>query len=308
MTTQPPPTQILPARSPGRAVVTVLVVAALAVALVAAAGNPRFEWDVVFHYFLSSQILEGLGTTLLLTLISMVAGILIGVLLAIMSLSGVPIVRALSAGYIWLFRGVPLLVQLIFWFNMSALFPAIGLGLPGTPLWLELNANELVTPFVAAVLALSLNEGAYMAEIVRAGLLSVGKGQSEAAYSIGMSKTRTMLRVVLPQSMRIIIPPTGNQTIGMLKTTSLVSVIAVTDLLYSTQLISSTTFKTIPLLITASLWYLLVTSVLSIGQHYLEREFSKGSTRDGRPTAGSRVATITRTLSVVVQPTKKRRA
>jgi polar amino acid transport system permease protein len=201
--------------------------------------------------------------------------------LAVMRLSPNPLVSGASWIYIWLFRGTPVLVQILFWYNISALYPRFSLGLPfGGPQFAHFTAASLITPFVAGMLALGLNEGAYMAEIVRAGIISVEEGQTEAAQSLGMTRLLTMRRIVLPQAMRVIIPPTGNETISMLKTTSLVSVIAVTELLYSVQLIYAVNYRTIPLLIVASIWYLIVTSILSFGQYYVERYFGRGATRE----------------------------
>jgi len=244
------------------------------------ATNPRFQWDIVRHYFVSSRVLHGLVVTLELTAISMAIGIVLGIVLAVMRLSPNPLVSGASWLYIWLFRGTPVLVQILLWYNISALYPRLSLGIPFGPAFAHLNAGSLITPFVAGMLALGLNEGAYMAEIVRAGIISVEEGQTEAAQSLGMTRLQTIYRIVLPQAMRVIIPPTGNETISMLKTTSLVSVIATTDLLYSVQLIYSVNYRTIPLLMVASIWYLIVTTVLSIGQYYLERYFGRGASRD----------------------------
>jgi len=197
-----------------------------------------------------------------------------------MRLSPNPLVSTASWIYIWLFRGTPVLVQILLWYNVAALYPRLSLGVPFGPQFIHLNAATYITPFVAGMLALGLNEGAYMAEIVRAGIISVEEGQTEAAQSLGMTRLQTMRRIVLPQAMRVIVPPTGNETISMLKTTSLVSVIATTDLLYSVQLIYSVNYRTIPLLLVASIWYVIVTTVLSIGQFYLERHFGRGVSRD----------------------------
>jgi polar amino acid transport system permease protein len=201
-----------------------------------------------------------------------------------MRLSKNPLVTSAAWLYVWVFRGTPVLVQIIFWSFIAALYPKINLGIPFGPDFIHANANQLITPFAAAILALGLNEGAYMSEIVRAGLLSVDQGQSQAAHALGMTPMQTMRRIVLPQAMRVIIPPTGNETISMLKLTSLVSVIAYTELLYSAQLIYSRTYQTIPLLIVVSLWYLAVTSVLSVGQYHLERRFGRGAARELPPT------------------------
>jgi len=270
----------IPVRHPGRWVAAAIILilgAALAKSL---ATNHRFEWGVVKHYFFSDQVLRGLVVTLELTALSMAIGIAIGVVLAIMRLSPNPLVSSASWIYIWVFRGTPVLVQILFWGFISALYPSFSLGIPFGPQFVHFSANSLITPFVAGMLALGLNEGAYMAEIVRAGFISVEEGQTEAAQSLGMTRLLTMRRIILPQAMRVIIPPTGNETISMLKTTSLVSVIAVTDLLYSVEIIYARTYQTIPLLIVASLWYLIVTSVLSFGQYYVERHYARGSTRE----------------------------
>src|SRR3954465_6795089 len=276
---RPEDIKAVPVRHPGRWVAAAIV-ALLGIALVRSmATNPRFEWDIVGQYFTSSSILDGLRVTIELTVIAMVIGIVLGVILAVMRLSANPLVAGASGLYIWFFRGTPLLVQLLFWNNISALYPKVGVGIPFGPELFEANANALITPFVAAILGLGLNEGAYMAEIVRAGIISVDEGQTEAAHALGMTRLQTMRRIVLPQAMRVIIPPTGNETISMLKNTALVSVIAYTDLLYAAQLIYAVNFKQIPLLLVASIWYLLVTSILSAGQYYVERRFSRGSAR-----------------------------
>jgi polar amino acid transport system permease protein len=248
------------------------------------ATNPRFGWGTVGHYLFSSRVLDGLAVTLELTVIAMAIGITLGVGLAVMRLSPSPLVSGASSAYIWFFRGTPVLVQLLFWSFISALYPRISLGIPFGPQLVHGNANSIITPFVAAILGLGLNEAAYMAEIVRAGILSVDEGQTEAAHSLGMTRMLTMRRIVLPQAMRVIIPPTGNETISMLKTSSLVSVIAYKELLYSVQLIYAVNYLQIPLLLVASIWYLVITTILSIGQYYVERRFGRGATREPPPT------------------------
>ncbi len=278
---RPDEIKAIPVRHPWRWVAAAIVIY-LVVALVdSMARNSRFQWGIIRQYFFSSRVLHGLVVTLELTVLSMAIGIVLGIVLAVMRLSPNPLVSGASWVYIWLFRGTPVLVQILFWYNVSALYPRFSIGLPfGGPQLAHFTAASLITPFVAGVLALGLNEGAYMAEIVRAGIISVEEGQTEAAQSLGMTRLLTIRRIVLPQAMRVIIPPTGNETISMLKTTSLVSVIAVTELLYSVQLIYAVNYRTIPLLLVASIWYLLVTSVLSFGQYYVERYFGRGSTRE----------------------------
>ena len=270
----------IPVRHPGRWVAAAIVLF-LAVALGnSMASNSRFEWGIVGHYFTSSRILHGLVLTIELTVTAMAIGIALGILLAVMRLSPNPLVSGASWLYIWLFRGTPVLVQILLWYNIAALYPRFSLGIPFGPTFAHFTASSVITPFVAGMLALGLNEGAYMAEIVRAGIISVPEGQTHAAQSLGMTRLLTMRRIVLPQAMRVIVPPTGNETISMLKTTSLVSVIAVSELTYSAQLIYSVNYRTIQLLIVASLWYLIVTTLLTVGQFYIERYFGRGATRD----------------------------
>jgi polar amino acid transport system permease protein len=270
----------IPVRHPGRWVATAIVLF-LAVAIGnSMASNSRFEWDIVGHYFTSSRILHGLVLTIELTVTAMAIGIALGILLAVMRLSPNPLVSGASWLYIWLFRGTPVLVQILLWYNIAALYPRFALGIPFGPTFAHVNASSVITPFVAGMLALGLNEGAYMAEIVRAGIISVPEGQTQAAQSLGMTRLLSLRRIVLPQAMRVIVPPTGNETISMLKTTSLVSVIAVTELTYSAQLIYSVNYRTIQLLIVASIWYLIVTTLLTMGQFYIERYFGRGASKD----------------------------
>jgi polar amino acid transport system permease protein len=270
----------IPVRHPGRWVATAIILF-LAVALAnSMASNKRFEWGIVGQYFTSSRILHGLVVTIELTVTAMAIGIVLGIVLAVMRLSPNPLVSGASWLYIWLFRGTPVLVQILLWYNIAALYPRFSLGIPFGPTFAHFTATSVITPFVAAMLALGLNEGAYMAEIVRAGIISVPEGQTHAAQSLGMTRLLTMRRIVLPQAMRVIVPPTGNETISMLKTSSLASVIAVSELTYSAQLIYSVNYRTIQLLIVASVWYLIVTTLLTIGQYYVERYFGRGATRE----------------------------
>jgi polar amino acid transport system permease protein len=286
---RPDEIKAIPVRRPGRWVAAAIILYLTAAIVKSVATNPRFEWGIIRHYFTSSRVLQGLVTTLELTVLCMAIGIAIGIVLAVMRLSPNPLVSAASWLYIWFFRGTPVLVQILFWGFFAALYPRLSLGIPLGPQFVHFSANSVITPFVAGMLALGLNEGAYMAEIVRAGIISVDEGQTEAAQSLGMTRLQTIRRIVLPQAMRVIVPPTGNETISMLKTTSLVSVIAVTELLYSVQLIYAVNYRTIPLLIVASIWYLIVTTVLSFGQYYVERYFARGAARELPPTALQRL-------------------
>ncbi|GAA3228047.1 amino acid ABC transporter permease [Nonomuraea helvata] len=238
-------------------------------------ANPRMQWEVVGEYLFSPAVLSGLGTTLLLTLLAMVVGIAGGAVLAVLRMSPNPLLSALSAFYIWIFRGTPLLVQLLFWYFLSAVVPKIGLGVPWGPTFFEFDTNQIITQLAAAVLGLGLHEAAYMAEIVRAGISSVDPGQTEASQALGLTRFQTLRKIILPQAMRVIIPPTGNQAVSMLKTTSLVFAIAVPELLTSIQGIYSRNFQQVPLLTVACFWYLVATTVLNAGQHYIERRFSR---------------------------------
>jgi len=281
--------QAVPVRHVGRWVAAVIV-AVIAVSIIhSMASNPNFEWGVVGHYLFDPRITRGVVVTIELTLAAQALGVVLGVVLAIMRLSPNPLVSGGSWLYVFFFRGTPVLVQLLFWSFIGALYRTISIGIPFGPSFIHLNSNTLITGFVTVVLGLGLNEGAYMSEIVRAGIISVDEGQQEAALSLGMSRLQTMRRIVLPQAMRVIIPPTGNETISMLKTTSLALVVAFTELTTAAVNIYSNNFQTIPLLIVVSLWYLAITSVLYVGQYYLERHFARGSSRELPPTPWQRV-------------------
>ncbi len=281
---RPEEIKAVPVRHPGRWVVAVIVLVLVAMLVHWLVFNPALKWSVVRDNLFTSFILTGVERTIVLTIIAMVMGIVFGIVLAVMRLSPNPIVGGFSWVYIWFFRGTPVLVQLLFWYNLPAVVNRLSVGVPFGPSWFAQDPKTVITQFTAAVLGLGLNEAAYMAEIARAGILSVDEGQTEAAQALGMTRLLTMRRIVLPQAMRVIIPPTGNETISMLKTTSLVSVIGYAELLFSVQIIYGRTFQTIPLLMVASLWYLLLTSVLTVGQYYLERYFARGASRELPPT------------------------
>lgn len=276
-------------RQSARWVMVIVTFVLLAMLIHLLVTSSSLQWGVVRHYFTSPDVLAGLVRTLYLTAIAMAVGIVGGTILALMRLSKSLVLSTAASSYIWLFRGTPLLVQLLFWFNIASFVPRLSLGIPFGPTFVSASTNSLITILAAAVLGLGLNEAAYMSEIVRAGIVSVDAGQGEAALALGMTKRLVFRRIVLPQAMRVIIPPTGNQTIGMLKGTSLVSVISLPELLYSVQLIYARNFETIPLLVVASIWYLIVTTILSIGQHYVERHFGKGRTRNEVPSVLSRM-------------------
>jgi polar amino acid transport system permease protein len=281
---RPEAIRAVPVRHPGRWVAAAVIAVLVAMLANNLATNARWQGWIIGQYLFTSQVFHGLAATLWLTLLSMIVGVVGGVLLAVMRLSDNPIVSAAAWVYIWFFRGTPVLVQLIFWFNIGALFPTISIGVPFGPGFHTWSTVSLITPVAASVLGLGLNEAAYMSEIVRAGILSVDEGQDEAACALGMGRMLTLRRVVLPQAMRVIIPPTGNETISMLKTTSLVSATAGFDLLVSVQRIYTANYKIIPLLVVASIWYLVVTSILTVGQYYVERHYARGSVRQLPPT------------------------
>lgn len=278
--------RVVPQRQYGIWIGTVLALVLAGLIIRAFAVNPAFDWDTAFRYVFHPPILRGLGTTLLLTVLIMAVAIVIGTIIAIMRVSPSPILRAFAGVYVWFFRGVPALIQLIFWFNLSLLVREISLTLPFVGTIFAARTNDLMTPFLSAVVALSLCEAGYMAEIIRAGIKSVPSGQAEAASALGMPYRMILKRITLPQAMRFVVPPTGNEAINLLKMTSLVTFIAVDDLFYSAQSIYARTFETIPLLIVVAFWYLAVVSIMSVGQHFLERHFGRSDKREDSMLSG----------------------
>ncbi|WP_225628353.1 amino acid ABC transporter permease [Streptomyces werraensis] len=276
--------RIVPRRNVGRWIGAGIALLLFAMLLNSVVRNDAFQWSVVGRYFTTSAVLDGLLLSLWLTAVVMVLGFLTGTVLAVMRLSGNPVLRTLSWGYIWIFRSTPLLVQLLFWFNIGALYPTLGLGIPFGPQFVTVQTVNLLGPTLTAVIGLTLHESAYAAEVVRGGILSVDSGQTEAAQALGLSRRRTLRRIVVPQAMRSIVPTAGNMLIGTLKGTSIVSVLAVHDLLYSVQLIYNQTYQIIPLLMVATLWYIAVTTALSIAQFYVERHYARGGSRSLPPT------------------------
>ncbi len=272
-----------------------IVVLALVAWLVESAVRAHFiDFAVVRKYQFSSLILKGLQATIVLAVLAQMTGIVLGVVFAVMRLSKNPVMSAVSSFYIWFFRGTPVLVQLFFWYNgVPLVFHRLTIAIPFTHVTLySTPMTTFMTAFMAAFLGLALNEGAYMAEIVRAGIISVDEGQVEAASALGMTSMLTLRRIVLPQAMRVIIPPTGNEFISMLKTTSLASAITYGELLRRAGDVYSTNFEVVPLLIVASIWYLVLTSVASIGQYYIERRFARGRMRSPAETALQRVMKV----------------
>ena len=264
------PIRAIPVRHWGQQISGVIVVAVLVALLYAVATNENLDWVIVGQNLFGPTILSGLWVTVSLTVLSMIIGIVLGVAVAVMRLSPNKVLNSVAGGYIWIFRGTPVLVQLLLWFNLALFFPRLGLG------EFSLDTNTVITAFVAALLGLGLNEGAYMAEIVRGGILSVDHGQKEAAQALGMRGRSTMFKVVLPQAMRVIIPPMGNELITVLKMTSLVTVIAAPDLLNRAQVISSRNFYIFELLIVATIWYLILTTITTLIQVQLEKRFARG--------------------------------
>lgn len=261
----------------GRYIAGAVTLAILA-SIVIAFARAQIDWSVVREYFTAQTILTGFVVTIVLTIIAMAIGIILGILIAVMRLSRNPVVSGIGWLYVWVFRGTPVYLQLLLWFNIALIFPVI--GIPGL---LEGRTVDLVTPMVAAILGLGLNQAAYTSEVVRAGILSVDEGQTEAAKALGIKGGKTMSTVVLPQAMRVILPPVGNEVIGMLKTTSLASAIGATEILNEAQHIYLVNNLIMELLIVTAIWYLIAVSVLSVIQYYIERRFARGTTTAALP-------------------------
>ena len=280
--TTPAAIDAVPLRHPWRWVAAVVIVVLLALFLYGAATNDAYRWHIFAEYMFNERVLKvGLVNTLQLTVYSMVLAIALGVILAVMRLSPNPVFKSVAWVYLWIFRGTPVYVQLVFWGLIPTIYANIQLGVPFGPSFFHLNLQALSIPFVLAILGLALNEAAYMAEIIRAGISSVPEGQLEASTALGMSWGLAMRRTVLPQAMRVIIPPTGNEVISMLKTTSLVTGVPFALDLYgiTSREIAARIFEPVPLLMVAATWYLIVTSILMVGQYYLERYYSRGASR-----------------------------
>ncbi|KQB86445.1 amino acid ABC transporter permease [Corynebacterium lowii] len=304
---QPAPIKAVPLRHPGRWVTAAIVLGLAAWILIGAATNEAFGWDIYRSYLFDTRIATAALHTLLITVLSMVIGLVGGVALAVMRMSPNPVLRAVAWVFLWIFRGTPIYVQLVFWGLMGSLYEVIRVG----PAEVSLE-NLLSNAFLLAVIGLGLNEAAYMAEIVRSGIQAIPEGQFEASKALGMGWWLTMRRTVLPQAMRIIIPPTGNEFISLLKTTSLVVAIPYTQELYGRSIdISNALFAPVPMLMVAATWYLVITSLLMVGQHYLEKYYERGSTREltGRQLAALADAegTLPRNISVIKQADNRRK-
>lgn len=273
---RPEAIKAVPVRHPGRWVAAAVVLVLIAMFVHFLVTSDALDWPEQRKFITSAAVLKGVRNTIFLTIAAMVGGMVLGTILALMRLSANPLLSGASWVYLWFFRGTPLYTQLLIWGAIGSLFPTVGIGIPFGPEFHTWQTQALVTPMLAAGLGLILNEAAYMAEIIRAGILSVDEGQQEAASALGMSRLQTMGRIVLPQSMRVIIPPTGNEALSMMKNTSLVAAIPFSELTFTAQTIYASTYKIIPMLVMACLWYLLLSSIMMVGQYYLERHFSRG--------------------------------
>lgn len=279
--TGPAAIDAVPLRHPWRWVGAGVILVLVGLFLYGAATNPAYGWSTYTKYLFNERILFGVWNTLQLTVYAMILGVALGILLSVMRLSPNPVFQAVAWVFLWIFRGTPVYVQLVFWGLLPTIYQNVQLGIPFGPSFFHLNLQSLSIPFLLAVIGLGLNEAAYMAEIIRAGITSVPEGQTEASTALGMSWGMTMRRTVLPQAMRVIIPPTGNELISMLKTTSLVTAVPYSYDLYSiaSREIAARTFEPVPMLLVAATWYLIVTSILMVGQYYLEKHFSRGISR-----------------------------
>ncbi|MFD9597312.1 amino acid ABC transporter permease [Kitasatospora sp. NPDC059973] len=278
-----PSARLVARRRPGQWVSAAVALLLFAMALSSVIRNKAFQWDVVADWFTATSVLNGLTLTLWLTAVTLGLGFVLGTVLATMRLSTNPVLRTLSWTYIWIFRSTPALVQLLLFFNIGALYPTLGLGIPFGPEFVTVRTVNLFGPTLTAVVGLTLLEAAYAAEVVRGGILSVDRGQLEAASALGLGRWRVLRRIIVPQAMRSIVPTAGNMLISALKGTSIISVLAVSDLLYSVQLVYLQSYQVIPMLMVATIWYIVITTVLSVGQYYVERHYAKGATRDGLP-------------------------
>ena len=268
--------RVVPLRHPWRMASALVILAALGGTVWSFAKNPNVQWSIVGRYFFDGLVVNGVLVTLYLTFIAMAIGIVGAVVIAVMRLSENPVLSSIAKFYIWFFRGTPVLIQIVFWGYVGALYPQVKLGIPLTHVtFISGNSSTLITPTLAAILSLGLNEIAYSGEIIRGGISGVPKGQVEAAHSLGLTPSQTTRKIVLPQAMRIVVPPMGNEVLTMLKETALVSVIAGRDLMTAVQQIYSQNYQVIPLLVVAGIWYLLLTSLLSYPQRLLERRYGK---------------------------------
>ncbi|WP_069860342.1 amino acid ABC transporter permease [Streptomyces malaysiensis] len=262
-------------RRPGLLVANAIVLVLAAMAVTTIFTNPRFEWETVAKYFFEIRVLKGIGVSIGMTAVTMALSLVSGTLVALMRMGDSGLMSTVAAAFIWVFRSIPMLVQLLFWYNLAALFPTLSLGIPWGPRFITFDSNSVIGPLTAAIIGLTLHETAYIAELIRSGLLAVPDGQRQAASALGLTPAQIFFRVTLPQALRVIVPPMGNELISLLKATSLVSVITLADLLYSVQLIYAKNFQTVPLLIVAAIWYMIITGVITLLQQRLERRLGR---------------------------------
>ncbi|WAP54283.1 amino acid ABC transporter permease [Streptomyces sp. S465] len=262
-------------RRPGLLVANAIVLVLAAMAVTTICTNPRFEWHTVAKYFFEIRVLKGIGVSIGMTAATMALSLVSGTVVALMRMGESRLMSMVAAAFIWVFRSIPMLVQLLFWYNLAALFPTLSLGIPWGPRFITFDSNTVIGPLTAAVIGLTLHETAYIAELIRSGLLSVPDGQRQAASALGLTPTQVFFRITLPQALRVIVPPMGNELISLLKATSLVSVITLADLLYSVQLIYAKNFQTVPLLIVAAIWYMIITGAITLLQQRLERRLGR---------------------------------
>ncbi|MFC4615124.1 amino acid ABC transporter permease [Cellulomonas algicola] len=276
--------RVRPARHPGRWVATAAVAVLLAMVVSSLLSNDKWGWDVVGQYLTWPSVLEGLWGTVRLTAVAAVVGFGLGTVLALMRLSRSPLLQSVAWAYVWVFRSVPLILQLLLWYNLAYLYPTLSLGIPFGPSFTEFGTLDVVDKFGAAILGLGLSQAAYSSEIVRAGILGVDQGQHEAAAALGIPRARQQWRIVLPQAMRTIVPTSVNEIIGLVKGTSVVYVLAYGELFYTVGVIYGRNLQVVPLLLVAGIWYLVLTTALTIAQFYLERYYARGALRTLPPT------------------------
>ncbi|MCH6162496.1 amino acid ABC transporter permease [Streptomyces marispadix] len=289
--TPPEAIRAIPVRHYGR-YVSAAVVIVLLLLIVKAFAEADLTWGSVGSFFFNDQIMQGVANTLVVSVLSMLMGLVLGIVLAVMRMSKNPVTNSVAWGYIWFFRGTPVYVQLLLWFNLALIFPVLNLG----PIYKD-EMTDVMTPFMAALLGLGLNEAAYMAEICRAGIQSVDEGQTEASQALGMTNGQNMRRIVLPQAMRVIVPPTGNEFINLLKTSALCSVVQYEEVLRKAQNIGNTSSAVVEMLFVATIWFLVITTIFSIGQFYLERHYARGSSRQLPATPWQRARQLVFTFS-----------
>ncbi|MGV9455012.1 amino acid ABC transporter permease [Streptomyces sp. NPDC003635] len=288
--------KVVPARHYARWAAAVAVVVLVAQFAHGLATNPVWEWGVFSDYVFSETIVQAVWVTLQLTAYATVLGFLLGTVIAFMRLSRSPVLQTVAWSYIWIFRSIPMIVQLVFWFNLSALYERLGFGIPFGPVFWSVDSNSIIGTMGAAIIGLTLHQAAYAAEIVRGGVISVDHGQLEAAAALGIPRLRQIRRIVLPQAMRAILPTAGNEIIGLLKGTSVVYVMSIGELFYQVQVIYGRNGRVIPLLLVATAWYVVLTSLLSVAQYYVERRYARGANRTPPPTPLQRVRRFVRDL------------